>query len=59
MPLYRAQFFDHRDDIFGVSHFEAEHDKAALKQVSELFPSPIGKGYEVWQGIRLVHTKTY
>ena len=59
MPLYKAQFLDHGDKIFGVSHFEAEHDKAALKHVSELCPMPIGKGYEVWQGARLVHKKAY
>lgn len=59
MPMYRAQFMNHRDEIFGVNHFEAEHDEAAIIHATEVFPSRIGKGYEVWQGARLVHTKTY
>jgi len=50
---------NHADEIFGVSHFEAEHDEAAIKHASERFPSRIGKGYEIWQSARLVHTKTY
>ena len=59
MRTYRAQFMTHADEIFGVSHFEAEHDEAAIKHASERFPTRIGKGYEIWQSARLVHTKTY
>ena len=59
MRTYRAQFINHADEIFGVSHFEAEHDDAAIKHASDMFASRIGKGYEIWQGARLVHTKQF
>jgi hypothetical protein len=59
MPNYRAQFMDHADGIFGVKHFEAEHDEAAIKYALDIFPFRVGKGYEIWQGARLVHTKNY
>jgi hypothetical protein len=59
MRTYRAHFVNHADEIFGVNHFEAEHDDAAIKHASDMFPSRIGKGYEIWQSARLVHTKEY
>ena len=44
MRTYRSHFVNHADEIFGVNHFEAEHDDAAIKHALDMFPSRIGKG---------------
>jgi hypothetical protein len=59
MPLYSAHFVNHADEIFGVSHFEAEDDDAAISHASQVFRTSIGKGYEIWRGGQLVHTETF
>lgn len=58
MPRYRAHFLTHRNDIFSVAHFEAEHDEAAIAHAAQVFRSRIGKGYEIWHDDRLVHEET-
>jgi hypothetical protein len=59
MPLYRAQFMNHADEIFGITHFEADHDEAAIEHASQMFTARIGRGYEIWEAARLIYTKTY
>jgi glyoxylase-like metal-dependent hydrolase (beta-lactamase superfamily II) len=59
MGLYRAHFVNHADHIFGVSHFDAEHDEAAIAHARQVFRSGIGKGYEIWHEDRLVHKQTH
>jgi hypothetical protein len=59
MVLYRAHFITHADRIFGVSHFDAEHDEAAIAHARQVFRSGIGKGYEIWLDDRLVHAETH
>jgi len=59
MAPYRAQHVTHADYIFSVDHFVAEHDQAAIKHAAQVLRSGIGKGYEIWQGDRLVHVENY
>ena len=59
MPVYRAHFITHANEIFSVRHFDAEHDEAAIMHATEVFRSGIGKGYQVWQEDRLVHSEIF
>jgi hypothetical protein len=59
MTLYRAHFLDHGGNVFSVEDFHAEHDEAAKSYAAEVFQSTIGKGYEIWQGDRLVHAEDF
>ena len=59
MTSYRAQFLTHADEIFGVAHFEAEDDVAAISYANEKLATGIGKGHQIWEEDRLVHTEIY
>ena len=59
MAQYRAHFLTHSGEIFGVAHFEAEHDEAAIAHAHDVLATNIGKGHEVWRGSRLVHAENY
>jgi len=59
MALYRIHFVTHSDDIFGTEYFDSEEDTQAINQAFSVYRSGIGKGYEVWQGDRHVHTEVY
>jgi hypothetical protein len=59
MPQYRVHFLNHADDVFGTDHFESEHDEAAIAYAATVCRSGIGKGYEIWQDDRYVHTEIY
>ena len=57
MALYHIHFLDHADNIFGSEMFEAEHDKGAIERAQARYRSGIGKGYEIWQGNRQIHSE--
>lgn len=59
MALYEARFIDHRGEVLGTQLFGAEHDEAAKAYAHRVLRSPFGKGHEIWQGGRLVHTELY
>lgn len=59
MRKYRAHFLTHGDKVFGVAHFEATDDELAKVHASKTLSSGIGKGYQIWEDNRLVHTETY
>ena len=59
MGKYLAQFLTHADEIFGVAHFAAEDDEAAISYANGKLATGIGKGHEIWEGDRLVHTQIY
>jgi hypothetical protein len=59
MASYRAHFVDHGGNVFSAEGFHAEHDEAAKAYAAEVFKSTIGKGYEIWQGDRLVHAENF
>ena len=56
---YRIHFLTHGHRAFRVDHFDAEHDEAAKAHASRHYRSGIGKGYEIWEGDRHVHTEVY
>lgn len=58
MVLYRALFVNHAGDVFSVADFEAEHDDAAILYAKRFYVCGIGKGFEIWQGDRLIHACT-
>ena len=59
MSKYRAHFLNHGNSVWRVEHFIAEYDGAAKLHAARNFRSGIGKGYEIWDGERLVHTEVY
>ncbi len=59
MCSYRAHFLTHGDEIFGAAHFDAKDDEVAKAHVSKILSSGIGKGYQIWEENRLVHTEIY
>jgi hypothetical protein len=59
MGAYRAQFFTHSDEIFGLAHFAADDDEGAISYANEKLATGIGKGHQIWEGDRLVHTELY
>ena len=59
MKQYRAHFLTHGGEIFGVAHFEAEHDEAAIAHARKALSTKTGKGHEIWHGDRLVHVENY
>jgi hypothetical protein len=59
MAEYRVHFLNHGDRVYRVAHFDAPHDEAAKAHVAQQFRSGIGKGYEIWEGDRHVHTEVY
>ena len=59
MPLYEARFFTHGNQIFGSANFTAAHDDAAKEHANKHLRSGIGKGHQIWEGERLVHTEIY
>jgi hypothetical protein len=38
---------NHADEIFGVDHFEADHDEAAITHALRTFTARIGTAYEI------------
>jgi hypothetical protein len=56
---YDIHFVDHADRIFGSDSFEAANDAKAIELGRSLYRSNIGRGHEIWQGDRHVHSEVY
>ncbi|HTF44342.1 MAG TPA: hypothetical protein VK641_10610 [Terriglobales bacterium] len=59
MPQYFILFLTHGDDVFGSHQFAAPDDTAAVTYAQAVYRSTIGRGYEIWRGVRHVHTEIY
>jgi hypothetical protein len=59
MAKYLVHFLNHGNSVWRVEHFIALNDKAATEHTSQVYRSSVGKGYEIWEGDRLVHTEVY
>lgn len=59
MGQYQAQFLTHGNRVFGREHFDAETDGHAIEHARQRYRSGIGKGYEIWDGDRHVHTEVF
>ena len=59
MGSYRVHFLTHAGEIYSSIMFNAEHDEAAKEHVQQVLSGGIGKGHEIWQDERLVHTEIY
>lgn len=59
VPRYSAYFIDHAGNIFSREYFEASDDERAVFYARVVFQSGIGKGFEVWQGDRHLHTEIF
>jgi hypothetical protein len=51
---YHIIYLTHGDDVCGRDRFESPGDDAAKVYARRFLQSPFGKGYEIWQGARLV-----
>lgn len=59
MIKYQIRFITHSGIVFGTDHFSAEDDKRAISKAHAVYRTRFGKGYEVWQDDRHVHTESY
>jgi hypothetical protein len=59
MARYRVHFITHADDIFGTEFFDSESDELAKAYSCSIYRSGVGKGFELWQDHRHVHTEIY
>jgi len=59
MTLYRVHFLDHAGRIFGADEMDCAHDTEAVERAREIHRHGIGKGYEIWQADRHVHTESH
>ena len=55
MPLYHCLFVDHGDNVYSRASFHADDDDAAVVYARTVYDNSIGKGFELWQGDRLIH----
>lgn len=56
MALYSILFLDRSDNIYTTHYSEQDDDEAAIEAAHSLNVLPdIGRGFEVWDGDRLVH----
>lgn len=58
MPLYQVHFVDHGGRVFGSEELQSAHDGEAIERARRIHRHAIGKGYEIWEGDRHVHTET-
>jgi hypothetical protein len=59
MFAYRAHYLAHSGELYGVEHFDAENDAAAIEYANKQLRSPWGRGHEIWHEDRLVHREIY
>jgi hypothetical protein len=55
MAEYRIHFKNHGDHYFATEYFHSDNDENAISAAHRLHVPFIGRGFEVWQGDRLVH----
>ncbi len=58
MSCYRIRFTDHSGRAFGTEEMVCASDAAAIEQARRIHRHGIGKGYEIWDGERLVYRET-
>jgi hypothetical protein len=58
MSRYRIRFIDHSGRAFGTEEMMCASDTAAIEEASRIHRHGIGKGYEIWDGERLVYRET-
>jgi len=57
--IYRIVLVNHADVVFSSREINADDDNAARTRARTEFRSGIGKGYQIWDGDRLVHSQVY
>lgn len=58
MRSYRLDFVTHTNRVYHTTEIEARDDEDARAQAKRL-KTRIGKGYNIWDGDRPVHTEIY
>jgi hypothetical protein len=58
MRNYRLDFVTYTDRVYHSTEIEARDDEDARAQAKRL-KTRIGKGYNIWDGDRPVHTEVY
>jgi hypothetical protein len=59
MTKYRVKYLNHGNNVWRVENFVSLNDTAAKEHATCVYRSGIGKGYEIWDADRLVHTEVY
>jgi hypothetical protein len=59
MSEYQIRFITHSGIVFGTDRFTAENDERAISKAHAVYRTRFGKGYEIWQDSRHVHTELY
>lgn len=55
---YRIRFIDHSGRVFGTEEMRCANDDEAIDEARRIHRHGIGKGYEIWEGDRLVYRET-
>jgi len=58
MRSYRLDFVTHANRVYHSTEIQARDDEDARAQAKRL-KTRIGKGYNIWDGDRAVHTEIY
>jgi CheY-like chemotaxis protein len=52
---YDVHFVDTAGNVYDALHLECETDETAVDEAHRLDVASIGKGFDIWDGMRLVH----
>ena len=58
MTRYDIRFINHAGMVFGAAEMHCTCDAEVIEKAHHLHRHGIGKGYEIWDGPRHVHTET-
>jgi hypothetical protein len=59
MQEYEVRYLTHAGSVYGQERFRAADDHSAVIHARTKLSSPFGKGHEVWNGARRVHSEVY
>ncbi len=59
MTRYDIRFLNHARSIYGRDEMLCACDEDVIERARQLHRHGIGKGYEIWDGERLVHTEIH
>ena len=59
MARYTIRFVNHGDRVFGTDEMECACDEEIITRARRIHSHGIGKGYEIWEGERRVHSETH
>lgn len=59
MRCYDIRFINHAGSVFGQDEMHCACDEDVIEKARHLHRHGIGKGYEIWDGDRHVHTETH